>query len=50
MDWINLAYDSKLGGLVWTQYWDLRLLDIGKGKGKGYPCTGTEALYMPYGS
>ena len=21
----------------------------GKGKGKGHPCTGTEALYMPYG-
>jgi hypothetical protein len=25
---------------------------IGKGKGKGkvHPCTGTEALYRPYGS
>ena len=21
----------------------------GKGKGKGHPCTGTEALYRPYG-
>jgi hypothetical protein len=21
-----------------------------EGKGKGYPCTGTEALYRPYGS
>jgi len=21
----------------------------GKGKGKGHPCTGTEALYKPYG-
>ena len=21
-----------------------------KGKGKGHPCTGTDALYRPYGS
>ena len=26
------------------------VIDIGKGKGKGHPCTGTEALYRPYGS
>ena len=24
-------------------------LTVGKGKGKVHPCTGTEALYMPYG-
>ena len=22
---------------------------MNKGKGKGHPCTGTEALYRPYG-
>ena len=26
-----------------------RSLSIGKGKGKVHPCTGTEALYRPYG-
>ena len=26
-----------------SQYWE------GKGKGKVHPCTGTEALYRPYG-
>jgi len=25
------------------------LLTDSKGKGKGHPCTGTEALYRPYG-
>ena len=27
----------------------LELKGKGKGKGKVHPCTGTEALYMPYG-
>jgi len=27
----------------------LRNITEGKGKGKVHPCTGTEALYRPYG-
>ena len=30
--------------------WISILLFIIKGKGKGHPCTGTEALYRPYGT
>jgi len=27
----------------------MKPVETGKGKGKGHPCTGTEALYRPYG-
>ena len=28
---------------------ELLSVKLNKGKGKGHPCTGTEALYRPYG-
>ena len=46
--WIDLAQDRDRRRALMNAVMNLRGF-IKVGKGKGHPCTGTEALYRPYG-
>jgi len=54
---LNLNSDRNLKHLELRSNFEYHCVTYGgahevkvKGKGKGYPCTGTEAPYRPYGS
>jgi len=45
---INIT--ANISCVCWSKYKINTLHGKGIGKGKGHPCTGTEALYRPYGA